>query len=285
MVAAGASFCAGRFLRRNQPPTYTRRIHPATTTLTAQSLTYLAAITAASLGTWSVGASAQSSGKGPVSIPRAQGEVAPAAEEPHTRTRRGEVFSDLYIGAAITTDATLKLDGVVQEEILFCGAECSSTTSPVGGLRVGWFAGRFPWLGVAGDFSVFVQSWGIQSPYEVIAIPISALLMFRAPLVRSPEHPNGRAQPYLAIGPSLVLSTAKLAEGSAALGTARIDSNTSVDPGLDVRVGIRLVASSWISVILEYRATYFTPTWHINGRTVDTTVWTNHFIIGLGIHY
>jgi hypothetical protein len=195
------------------------------------------------------------------------------------------VFSDLYLGAAVTTDATITLDGVVQEESLLCGAECSSTKSPVGGLRVGWFAGRFPWLGVSGDFSVFVQSWGIQSPYEVTTIPISALLMFRAPLVKSPEHPNGRAQPYLAIGPSLVLSTAKLATGSAALGTARVESDTSVDPGLDARVGMRLVASDWISVILEYRATYFTPTWQLEGRSVATTVWTNHFIIGLGIHY
>jgi hypothetical protein len=89
----------------------------------------------------------------------------------------------------------------------------------------------------------------------------------------------------VAIGPSLIMSTAKLAEGLAALGTARVDSDTSVDPGLDARVGIRLVASSWISVVLEYRATYFTPSWNINGRTVETSVWTNHFIIGLGIHY
>jgi hypothetical protein len=292
----------GRFLGRNQSWRYPRRIRTATTTNTTRSLTCLAAITAASLGTWSFGARAQPVDEGSVSSPSVQGEEDPAAtleptgaaspsevesvpEEPRTRTRRGEVFSDIYIGAAITTDAELTLDGVVQEESLLCGAECSSTKSPVGGLRVGWFVGRFPWLGVSGDFSVFVQSWGIQSAYEVTAIPISALLMFRAPLVRSPEHPNGRAQPYLAIGPSLVLSTGKLAVGSAALGTARVDSDTSVDPGLDARVGIRLVASSWISVILEYRATYFTPTWHIEGRAVATSVWTNHFIIGLGIHY
>lgn len=253
----------------------------------------IATITALSLGTWSLAAGAQSSGKGPVSAP-SQGHSTASPESPQstsalkqgrTRTRRGEVFSDIYIGAAVTTDATVTLDGIRQEESLLCGAECSSTKSPVGGLRVGWFVGRFPWLGVAGDFSIFIQSWGIQSPYEVSVIPISALLMFRAPLVRSPEHPNGRAQPYLAIGPSLILSTAKLAEGLAATGTARVDSDTSVDPGLDARVGIRLIASSWISVILEYRATYFTPAWQLQGRRVATSVWTNHFIIGLGIHY
>jgi hypothetical protein len=82
-----------------------------------------------------------------------------------------------------------------------------------------------------------------------------------------------------------MISTAKLTEGLAALGTARIDSDTSVDPGLDARFGIRLIASSWISVIIEYRLTYFKPTWQIQGRSVDTTVRTNHFIIGLGIHY
>jgi len=150
---------------------------------------------------------------------------------------------------------------------------------------VGWFAERFPWLGVAGDFSVFIQSWGIQSPYEVTAIPISALLMLRAPLVRSPEHPNGRAQPYLALGPSLIISRAKLAQGLAATGTATVETDTAADAGFDGRVGIRLVASSWISVILEYRATYFKPTWKLSGRSVATSVWTNHFIIGLGIHY
>jgi len=289
----------GGFFCPNPAARYARRIHPCTTTLTLRSLTYLAAITAASLGTWSVGASAQTSGRGPVVAPGAQRQAPSAAspesasptdvaqppKQPRQRIRRGEVFSDIYLGAAVTSDATTRLDGVLQEESLLCGAECSSTKSPVGGLRVGWFVGRFPWLGVSGDLSIFIQSWAIQSPYNVQVIPISALLMFRAPLVRSPERPNGRAQPYLAIGPSLMISTAKLTEGLAALGTARIDSDTSVDPGLDARFGIRLIASSWISVILEYRLTYFKPTWQIQGRSVETTVRTNHFIIGLGIHY
>ena len=246
------------------------------------------------MGAWPLDANAQSTGGGLVVAPGAQRksspeptspEATPPPKPPRQRARRGEVFSDIYLGAAVTTDATVTLDGILQEESLLCGAECSSTKSPVGGLRVGWFSGRFPWLGVSGDFSVFIQSWGIQSPYEVSVIPISALLMFRAPLVRSPEHPNGRAQPYLAISPSLILATAKLAEGVAALGTARVESDTSVDPGLDARVGIRLIASSWISVVLEYRATYFKPTWQLGGRRVDTSVWTNHYILGLGIHY
>ena len=285
MRGASAIRPLDQFLQPNRLSRYARRIlHRSTTAITTRSLTCLTAITAAFVGTWSPSAGAQPTEEDSSNRASPEIEEKPSASV-ESRTRRGEVFSDIYVGVAVTADATTKLDGVVQEESLLCGAECSSTKSPVGGLRVGWFSGRFPWLGVSGDLSVFIQSWAIQSPYDVKAIPISALLMFRAPLVKTPEYPNGRAQPYLAVGPSLVLSTAKLAEGQAALGTARIDSDTAVDPGLDVRFGIRLIASSWISVILEYRLTYFKPTWQIRGRSVDTTVQTNHFIIGLGIHY
>jgi len=198
---------------------------------------------------------------------------------------RAEVFSDLYIGASITSDSPYKVDGVVQEPSVFCGTQCGSAWSPVGGLRVGYFFERFAWLGVAGDISAFIEAWGIQSPYEITAIPISALLMFRLPLIKDPEHPNGRAQPYLAVGPSLVITTAELASGWAFLGTGHVDSDTSVDPGLDARVGLRLVASDWISVILEYRLTYLSPAWQVEDRRVETQLWTSHFIIGLGIHY
>ena len=52
-------------------------------------------------------------------------EEAPPPEAPPARVRRGEVFSDLYLGAAVTTDAKVTLDGVVQEESLLCGAEWS----------------------------------------------------------------------------------------------------------------------------------------------------------------
>ncbi|MCZ6806311.1 MAG: hypothetical protein O7F08_05110, partial [Deltaproteobacteria bacterium] len=66
---------------------------------------------------------------------------------------RAEVFSDLYIGASITSDAPYKVDGVVQEPGILCGAQCGTAKSPIGGLRVGYFFERFAWLGVAGDIS------------------------------------------------------------------------------------------------------------------------------------
>lgn len=266
-----------------------------------RSRTCFAAITATVLGTWSPSASAQTEEEASVSTaseqvedePSVSPESTPVASPPEvaspsqgkTRTRRGEVFSDLYVGAAITKDAPYKIDGVEQEPGILCGAQCGTAKSPVGGLRIGYFFERFAWLGVAGDISYLIQAWGIQSAYEITTIPISALVMFRAPLIRSPEHPNGRAQPYLAVGPSLVMSTAELASGWAFLGTGHVHSDTSVDPGLDARFGIRLVASDWISVVLEYRLTFVSPTWQVEGHKVETGLRTNHFIIGLGIHY
>jgi hypothetical protein len=198
---------------------------------------------------------------------------------------QAEVFSDLYIGASVTSDSSYKVDGVTQEPGVLCGSQCGTAKSPIGGLRIGYFVERFPWLGVAGDISYFIQAWGIQSAYEITSIPISALVMFRLPLIKSPEYPNGRAQPYLAVGPSLFITTAELASGWAFLGTGHVDSDTSVDPGVDARVGMRLIASEWISVVLEYRLTFLSPAWRVEGHKVETTLRTNHFIIGLGIHY
>jgi len=198
---------------------------------------------------------------------------------------RAEVFSDLYLGAAITSDSTYVIDGLPIPSSILCVSQCSSATSPSGGLRIGYYTERFPWLGVAGDFSAYIAGWGIESPYEVTAFPISALLMFRAPLLRREGYPNGRVQPYLAVGPSLVVSTAQISSGWAFLGTGRVASNTSVEAGFDGRLGLRILGSDWISVLLEYRLTYFSPSWTVEGHTVETDYWTNHFMLGMGIHY
>jgi hypothetical protein len=256
-------------------------------------------ITAALLETWSFSASSASAQTAEQDAARSESaqvdeepsgspDSTPAALPPEAhppRKRKGEVFSDFYVGGAVTTDSPYKVDGVTQEPGVLCGAKCGTAKSPVGGLRIGYFFERFPWLGVAGDISYFIQAWGIQSAYEIKSIPISALVMFRLPLLKTPEHPNGRAQPYLAIGPSLFISTAELATGWAFLGTGHVHTDTSVDPALDARLGMRLIASDWISVVLEFRLTGVGPAWQIEGHSVETKLWTKHFIIGLGIHY
>ena len=198
---------------------------------------------------------------------------------------RAEVFSDLYLGAAITGDSSYVVNGIALPGSLLCLSQCSSATSPVGGVRIGYYTERFPWLGVAGDFSAFIAGWGIESPYEVAAFPISALVMIRAPLLKREGYPNGRVQPYLALGPSLVVSTAELSSGWAFLGTGHLSTDVSVDAGFDGRLGVRILGSDWISVLLEYRLTYFSPSWTVEWNTVSSDYWTNHFTLGFGIHY
>jgi opacity protein-like surface antigen len=196
-----------------------------------------------------------------------------------------EVYSDIYLGASITGDSTYVVDGSALPPSITCLRECGSTISPLGGLRVGYYTKRFPWLGVAGDFSAFIAGWGLESPYEVSAFPVSALLTLRAPLVKREGYDYGRVQPYIAVGPSLVVSMAELATGWPFLGTGRVHSDISADIGFDGRAGLRILASDWISVILEYRLSYFSPSWTIEGREVETSFWTNHFSLGFGLHY
>lgn len=198
---------------------------------------------------------------------------------------RAEVFSDLFLGAAITEDSTYTVNGVPITPSILCLSDCSSAASPAGGLRVGYWIDSLPWLGIAGDFSVFVPAWGIESPYEVTAYPLTALVALRAPLVKREGYPNGRVQPYLAVGPGLFISTGELSEGLAFLGTGRTSSDTDVAVGADLHAGVELLASDWIGVFLEYRYTYFAPSYSIAGDDVSTDFSTHHINLGIGIHY
>lgn len=194
-------------------------------------------------------------------------------------------FSDVYMGGAVTGDSTWKTNGVIQPPPVTCLTSCSTAKSLVGGVRVGYFFERMSWLGVAGDVSVFIPAWGIQSPLEVYAYPVSALAIARVPLVKQEGYPNGRVQPYLAAGPMMAISTATLNQGFAAIGTATRTSTTSVAGGFDGRAGIRILGSDWISFQLEYRLTYFAPSYSLGGNGISTSFWTNHLTVGFGILY
>ena len=65
-------------------------------------------------------------------------------------------------------------------------------------------AGNAKWLGLTLEISYFRASTaGDIIKFDLI--PISPLLMLRVPIVASPSYPGGRLQPYVGIGPALVL--------------------------------------------------------------------------------
>lgn len=201
------------------------------------------------------------------------------------RLARSEPFSLLYLGFALTEDAAYELNGAPLPPSVICLSQCSSAKSAVGGLRVGYWFERLPWLGAAGDFSAFVTGWGIESPYEVTAYPISGLATARLRLIQREGYENGRVQPYLAVGPSLFLSTAVVNSGWAAIGSSQSASTTTADIGLDARVGVEFLTADWFGIAIEYRYTYAKPTWTLEGQEVRSEISSNHFILGLGVHY
>ena len=208
---------------------------------------------------------------------------------------RAEVFGDIYLGVAFTADGGYKLNGADVPTSLLCLQECSSAISPAGGLRVGYWFDRFSWLGLAGDLSSFRTAWGIESPIKTTALPISALVLFRLQLAKTEELPDGRFQPYIAVGPALMTTFSTLQRGSnnpllsPTVGSLTSVSDTSFNVGLDGRLGARILASDFISFFLEYRYTRATPSWDFGAAgtpvTFETTLSTNQFNLGMGLHF
>ncbi len=68
------------------------------------------------------------------------------------------------------------------------------------GMRSGiWLPVAESRLGLAGDISFSLIDSGSDDT-EIMLVPLSALLLYRFPLIVSDEFPHGRLQPYLGVG-------------------------------------------------------------------------------------
>jgi hypothetical protein len=165
----------------------------------------------------------------------------------------GERFADLYGGWAFTQDDH-GADTESTRPIVTDDAEFDD--SPVVGVRLGAWLEAQRHLGGALDLSFFSPDGsGGYDGVDLRAYLISALLMARLPLLASDAHPNGRLQPYLAVGPSFQVTEMKVTI-SPTHGNAR---DTSIDPGLDARLGATFLFAPGFGLFLEYRFTYFEP--------------------------
>jgi outer membrane protein W len=158
------------------------------------------------------------------------------------RPASAEWFLDLYGGATFAEDADVEFRG---------GATLDDTiefdTTGTGGGRIGyWF---LPFLGVALDASYFApkaENVGFDTRIEVI--PISALVLLRAPLFASPAFQNGQLQPYIGGGPSVFVADVKVGEER---------SDAQAEFGADLRAGITLLFTANFGIFAEARYTYF----------------------------
>ena len=185
-----------------------------------------------------------------------------------------EWFADGYVGVALTNnhDITFSAFGGERTE------DANLINAEVLGLRLGRWFDDLPWLGVAGEVSYF------RPGRDTEAIPLSALAMLRYGLLKDAEFKDGRLQPYVGIGPALFISHLH-----GRIGPVR-GSDTSVDVGLDTRVGgAYRFNMSWAGFV-EYRFTHVSPRFdvHPDGSpktSGDTTFNTNHFIVGVSYRF
>jgi opacity protein-like surface antigen len=186
-----------------------------------------------------------------------------------------EWFADGYVGASLTHRNDITFNAFDAE--LERDAEYRS--SAVFGVRVGkWLEEQgLPWLGVALDVSYFRPSGDSQ------VFPLTALVMARYGFLPDEEFKGGRLHVYAGLGGGIFISNVDGLIG-------RLEaSDTSVDFGLDTRVGVSYrIESSW-AIFAEYRFTHVSPSFDVNAfgtkTSADTTFNTSHFLLGLSYRF
>lgn len=184
-----------------------------------------------------------------------------------------EWFADGYVGASLTHrgDITFNAFGAELER------DAEYRSSAVFGVRGGkWFDG-LPWLGLALDLSYFRPGADIQ------VFPITALVMARYGFLPDEEFKEGRLHVYAGLGGGLFISNVDGFIG-------RLDaSDTSVDLGLDTRLGVSYrIESNW-AIFAEYRFTHVSPSYDVDAfgvkTSADATFNTSHFLLGVSYRF
>ena len=119
-------------------------------------------------------------------------------------------------------------------------------------------------------------------------MPISALLMARLPIDKTDEHPKGKYQPYIGLGPGSFFSGMSEFIPNAASTDSVLD-DSSWDLGFDGRVGIICYFWKKTGIFLEYRYTNFSPTFKRETSsgtfTLEPTLKTNHLSLGVSFRF
>ena len=191
------------------------------------------------------------------------------------RPASAEWFLDAYGGASITSDAdvTIRNGTTVDDQVKF-------DTEAMGGGRIGYWLEGLRWLGVAADVSYFAPAaQGATAETRLEIIPLSPLVMFRLPLLESPQFPKGRLQPYLGVGPGFFLTSVEV--DVPGLGEESTDWQFEV--GVDARAGVAFMITPKFGTFVEGRYTVFST--NPGGQSTEFDVETFHVAGGVTIRW
>jgi hypothetical protein len=187
------------------------------------------------------------------------------------RPASAEWFADAYGGASFTADAdvTIRNGTTVDDQVKF-------ETEAMGGGRLGYWLEGLRWLGVAADASYFAPSAeGSTADARLEIIPLTPLVMFRLPLLESPQFPKGRLQPYLGAGPGFFLTSVEVELP----GVNEEGTDWQFEVGADARAGITLMITPTFGTFVEGRYTVFST--NPGGRSTEFDIETVHVAGGV----
>jgi opacity protein-like surface antigen len=112
-------------------------------------------------------------------------------------------------------------------------------------------------------------------------------LMLRLPLLRTPDAPGGRIQPYLAAGPPLYITTITPRHTR---NFRNHDSDTDLSFGYKVAAGLAVYVYKNLAVFGEYRFTHTSPEVelrdaNLNRTTLRTDLDTHSALFGLSARW
>jgi opacity protein-like surface antigen len=196
---------------------------------------------------------------------------------------KAEWFGDLYVGAASTEDGEITRSAFGTS---VTGRQDFGSSFTIG-LRVGTWLENIPWLGFAIDYSIF--SANIDHG-DVFISPVSFLAMVRMQWMKGTEFPKGRLQPHFGIGPALFYSEMSSFSPAPWGPLEKVgDPDTSIDLGLDVRVGLAWSITHNLALFGEYRFSTVEPEFEENvygmSENMETELTTNHALAGISYRF
>ena len=222
-----------------------------------------------------------------------------------SRPASAEWFADLFAGLSFTRDHDLKLNdqGIGQgtyESVEF-------DRSLAWGGRAGRYFDSLPFLGLGLDFFRFYPDIGGQSvqlrgcffpggcgtgrggtgSLDVETTSVSVDLMLRLPLWKSTEAPQGRVQPYVAVGPPLFITTITPRNTR---NFRNHDDDTDYSFGYKAAAGVAVQVWSNLALFGEYRFTHVSPEVelrdaNLNRTTLRTDLDTHSALLGISARW